>query len=61
MRDWLKRNYEAWQVLRAAKILADRNVTRSAIVSRRDNNDMCYMAEKLESVAKRMREGYKNT
>lgn len=60
MKDWIKRHYEAWQVMRASKILKERNVTRSMVVSRRDNNDMYYMAEKLESVARRMREKYEN-
>jgi hypothetical protein len=60
MKDWIKRHYEAWHVMRASKILMDRNVTRSMVVSRRDNNDMWYMAERLESVAKRMRENYEN-
>ncbi|EPJ91386.1 hypothetical protein [Pseudomonas psychrophila] len=40
--------------LLAAKILIDRNVQRSAVVSRRDNNDMWAMAEKLEAIAKRI-------
>ena len=58
MRNWFKRHYEAWHVMRAAKILMNRNVVRSPVVSRRDNNDMWYMAEKLESIAERMRDGY---
>jgi len=60
MRDWIKRHYEAWQITRAKKILMDRNVQRSGVVSRSDNNDMWYMAEKLEGIAKRMREKYEN-
>lgn len=46
--------------MRAARILQDRNVTRAMIVSRRDNNDMWYMAEKLQAIAKRMRDGYEH-
>lgn len=60
MKDWIRRHFEAWLVTLAAKILMNRNVQRSAVVSRRDNNDMWYMAEKLETIAKRMAEGYKN-
>lgn len=60
MKDWVRRHVEAWLVLLAAKILMERNVQRSAVVSRRDNNDMWYMAEKLETIAKRMAEGYKH-
>ncbi|WP_369781527.1 hypothetical protein [Pseudomonas sp. WC2401] len=44
--------------LLAAKILIDRNVQRSAVVSRRDNNDMWAMAEKLEAIAKRISKNY---
>lgn len=53
-----RRKYEAWMVRRAAAILIGRNVPRSAVVSRRDNNDMWYMGEKLESIAKRISSGY---
>jgi len=42
----------------AAWILSGRNVTRSAVVSRRDNNDMYYMAEQLENISKRMIDKY---
>ncbi|QNR43488.1 hypothetical protein D5S12_20140 [Pseudomonas syringae] len=42
----------------AARILMGRNVQRSAVVSRRDNNDMWYMAEKLESIADRISRQY---
>ncbi|KAA8689620.1 hypothetical protein F4W67_27720 [Pseudomonas caricapapayae] len=38
----------------AARILIGRNVQRSAVVSRRDNNDMWYMAEQLEGIAERI-------
>ncbi|MGP5106056.1 hypothetical protein [Pseudomonas helleri] len=49
---------EAWLILLAAKILKDRNVHRSAVVSRRDNNDMLAMAEKLETIAERIIKKY---
>lgn len=58
MKDWIRRHFEARLILIAAKILIGRNVQRSAVVSRRDNNDMWYMAEKLEQIAKRMRNKY---
>lgn len=54
MKDFIRRHFEAGLVLLAAKILIGRNVQRSAVVSRRDNNDMWYMAENLERIAKRM-------
>jgi len=47
-------------VLLAAKILIWRNVARCRVVSRRDNNEMWYMAEKLEAIAERMRNGYEH-
>ena len=54
MKRLIRRKIEAWLILLAAKILIDRNVQRSAVVSRRDNNDMWAMAEKLETIAKRI-------
>jgi len=45
-------------ILLAARILIDRNVQRAAVVSRRDNNDMWGMAEKLEAIAKHISKGY---
>lgn len=58
MKDWVSRHFEAWLVLLAAKILIGRNVQRCKVVSRKDNNDMWYMAEKLKQIAKRMRNKY---
>lgn len=55
---FFRRKAEAWLILLAAKILIDRNVQRAAVVSRRDNNDMWYMAEKLEAIAKRISKNY---
>jgi hypothetical protein len=54
----IRRRFEAWAILLAVKILSGRNVHRCRVVSRRDNNDMYYMAEKLEAVAERIRDGY---
>lgn len=52
-----------WEVfwIRIAKaILMERNVTRTLVVSSSDNNDMWYMAEKLESICDRMMDEYKH-
>lgn len=57
-RGFVRRKFEAWLILLAAKILIDRNVQRTAVVSRRDNNDMWAMAEKLEGIAKRISKNY---
>ena len=57
---FLRRKYEAWCIRRAAAILVDRNVARAAVVSRADNNAMWYEAEKLESIAKRISNGYRD-
>jgi hypothetical protein len=40
MKLFIRRKVEARLILLAAKILMDRNVQRSPVVSRRDNNDM---------------------
>ena len=58
LKDWIRRHFEAWLVLVAAKILIGRNVHRCKVASRKDNNDMWYMAESLEQIAKRMRNKY---
>lgn len=58
MKRLIRRKFEAWLILLAAKILIDRNVQRSAVVSRRDNNDMWAIAEKLEAIAKRISKKY---
>lgn len=55
----LRRKVEAWMIRLPAKILMDRNVQRCQVVSRRDNNDMWYIAERLEAVADRISSGYK--
>jgi hypothetical protein len=54
----IRRKVESWLILLAASILSGRNVNRCRVVSRRDNNDMYYMAEKLEGIADRISRGY---
>lgn len=44
----------------AAKILMGRNVNRCGVVSRRDNNDMWSMAERLEAIADRINSSYRD-
>ena len=58
MKQLIRRKLEAWLIQLAAKIQIDRNVHRSAVVSRRDNNDLWAMAEKLEAIAKRISKKY---
>ena len=58
MKRLIRRKFEAWLILLAARILIDRNVQRSEVVSRRDNNDMWGMAEQLEAIARRISKNY---
>ena len=58
MRRLIRRKLESWLILLAAKILIGRSVHRAAVVSRRDNNDMWAMAERLEGIAKRISKNY---
>lgn len=58
MKRLISRKVEAWLILLTAKILIGRNVQRSAVVSRRDNNTMWGMAEQLEAIAKRISKKY---
>jgi hypothetical protein len=55
---FLRRRLEAALILLAAWLLSGRNVQRSGVVSRRDNNDMGYMAENLEAIADRIKRQY---
>ncbi|CAD5376769.1 conserved hypothetical protein [Pseudomonas sp. OF001] len=55
----IRRKFEAALIRMAAWVLIGRNVQRCKVVSRRDNNDMWYMGERLESIAGRMSSGYK--
>lgn len=60
MRKKIRKWYEVFLIRLAIKIIHGRNVHRCQVVSRRDNNDMYYMGEKLESVCSRMMDEYKN-
>lgn len=55
---WLRRQLESALILLAAWILGGRNVTRSEVVSRRDNNEMFEMDGELRAVARRIRNQY---
>lgn len=55
---FLRRRLEAALIRLAIAILAGRNVTRSLVVSRRDNNEMWSMAEQLEDIAERIARNY---
>ncbi|MDD0975938.1 hypothetical protein [Pseudomonas fontis] len=55
---FIRRKLEAALIRLAVAILMGRNVTRSLVVSRRDNNDMWHMAERLDSIADRISHNY---
>lgn len=55
--NWLKKHYEAWLLIRAAKIL-NRNVERSPVINRRDNNYIFEVEFELRSIAKRIKTDY---
>ena len=55
---FIRRRLEVALIILAAWLLTGRNVQRSGVVSRRDNNDMGYMAEKLEAIADRIKRQY---
>ena len=58
MKRFIRRKVEAWLILLAAKILSGRNVQRSPVVSRRDNNQMFEIAGELEEIAQRISTKY---
>ncbi|WP_236248354.1 hypothetical protein [Pseudomonas mosselii] len=55
---WLRRQLESALILLAAWILGGRNVTRSGVVSRRDNNEMFELDYQLRDIARRIRNQY---
>lgn len=57
----MRRHFEIFLIRVSAYILMERNLHRSKHVSRRDNNDMWYMAEKLQSIASRMNNKYEGS
>nr|WP_315447957.1 hypothetical protein [uncultured Pseudomonas sp.] len=58
MNRFIRRKFEAWLILLAARILSGRNVQRSPVVSRRDNNQMFEIAGELEEIAQRISTNY---
>lgn len=56
--DWLRRQVESALILLATWILGGRNVARSGVVSRRDNNEMFEMDFELREIARRIRKNY---
>lgn len=58
MRRFFRRKAESWLILLAAWILSGRNVHRSSVTSRRDNNQMFEMAGALEEIAQRISKNY---
>lgn len=54
-----RRHAEALLITLAAAILIERNVARSGVTSRKDNNEMWAMAWRLRDMAKRVRTNYK--
>lgn len=55
---FLRRQLESALILLAAWILGGRNVTRSGVVSRRDNNEMFELDYRLRDIARRIRKQY---
>lgn len=55
---FLRRQLESSLILLAAWILGGRNVTRSPVVSRKDNNEMFEMDFELRAIARRIRKQY---
>lgn len=57
MKNWLKKHYEAWLLLQAAKML-NRNVERSPVIDRRDNNFLFEVEFELKAIAQRIKSEY---
>ena len=59
MFNMIKARFEAALIRFAAYILHDRNVSRSPVVSRHDNNEMYEMGYELRKIAQRIEQSYK--
>lgn len=55
---WAKARLEAWFLRRVARALGRRAITRSLVISRRDNNYLFEVEHELRSIAKRIQRGY---
>lgn len=60
MKHKIRKHLEVLLIKIAKVILMSRNVPRCKVVSRRDNNDMWYMAERLDGICKRMLDEYEH-
>jgi len=58
MKEWMKARLEVALIRFAANILIGRNVDRSLVTSRADNNSMWYMGERLHGIANRIATSY---
>lgn len=56
---WRRRQLETLLLQLAACILRGRNVSRSGVISRHDNNDTYGMAERLDAIARRIKSQYR--
>lgn len=54
LKERIKERIEIALIRHAANILINRNVSRAPMVSRRDNNDMWFMGERLHVIANRI-------
>ncbi|HAS2609516.1 TPA: hypothetical protein P7L42_003273 [Vibrio cholerae] len=57
MKNWFKKHYEAQLLLLAAMIL-NRNMERSPVINRRDNNYLSEVEFELKAIAKRIKSEY---
>ncbi|WP_282395738.1 hypothetical protein [Pseudomonas sp. PS01298] len=55
---FIRRKFEAAMIRLAIAILMGRNVQRSLVVSRSDNNQMWSIAERLDAIATRISMNY---
>lgn len=60
MKRYLHIRFEVLLLKIAKRILMERSVGRSAHISRRDNNDMWHMAERIGNIEARMLSEYNN-
>jgi hypothetical protein len=56
----VRAQYEAFLLRIAKSIVLGRNVARSPVVTRRDNNEMFNMGFELGKIADRIASGYRN-
>ena len=54
----MKKKFEIFLIRFASRILRSRNIERASFITRKDNNQIWYISDRLDSISKRMECSY---